>query len=353
LTSKLYVKYLISVLVIFILFHFITWNLITKNIFGNDENIYIGDLGRLSYSIDSLYPRKNESSLKQVYKVFMDYSQTDVITIGDSFSRGDSGGKNANYQDFIATNYNLDVLNISPSDKGYIETVLMLISSGVLDLLKPKAIILESVERSAIQRFSNPIDWSVHGELDELLAKSPDKFIPHTPDASFVNHNNYMAWIYRILYRYYDNALLSKVYKVQLTHDFFTSREKRTLLYLSRDLDGIRKSNIHSISLLNENLNHLQAILENKGIQLYFLPAADKYNIYSKYIIDNKYAESNFFEILREKNKNYHLIDTKLILQKLTDNGVQDVYYSDDTHWTDKASAEIVNYFEFSVAHEN
>jgi len=345
------VKYLIGILIIFILFHFITWNLITKNIFGNDDDIYIGDLGRLSYSIDSLYPRKNESNLNQVYKVFTDYSQTDVITIGDSFSRGDSGGKNANYQDFIATDYNLDVLNISPSDKGYIETVLMLISSGALDRLKPKAIILESVERSAVKRFSKSIDWDLHGKLGELLAKSPNKFVPHTPDASFVNHNNYMAWIYRILYRHYDNALISKAYKVQLNKDCFTSKEKRTLLYLYEDLDSINKSKFRSIKLLNDNLNNLQDILEEKGIQLYFLPAADKYNIYSKYIVDNKYAKSNFFELLRETDKNYHLIDTKLILQKLTDNGVQDVYYSDDTHWTDKASAEVVKYFEFSIRH--
>ncbi len=346
-TSKSYVKYLISILVVFILFHFITWNLITKNIFGNENNIYVGDLGRLSYSIDSLNPRKNESTLNRVYKVFMDYGKTDVITIGDSFSRGDAGGRNANYQDFIASEYNLDIVNISPSANGYIETILMLNSSGALDKLKPKAIILESIERSAIERLSKPIDWGMAGELGELLAKSPDKFIPRTPDASFVNHNNYMAWIYRILYQYYDNAFLSKVFKAQLNSDFFTSKDKSTLLYIYEDLEGIKRSNISSISLLNKNLNHLQAILREKGIKLFFLPAADKYTIYSKYIVENQHKESNFFELLRPMNKNYYLIDTKLILQKLTDNGAKNVYHSDDTHWTDKASAEIVKHSVF------
>ena len=346
-TSKGYVKFLTGIVVVFISFHFITWSLITKNIFGNENDIYVGDLGRLSYSIESLYPRKNESTLNQVYKVYMDYSQTDVITIGDSFSRGDSGGINANYQDFIATEYDFDVVNISPSDNGFIETILMLNSSGVLDKLKPKAIILESVERSAITRLSKPIDWNICGEQGALLAKTSDKFVPHTPDASFVNHNNYMAWIYRILYEFYDNALLSKVYKAQLNRDFFASRDKRTLLYFNEDIENIEKSNLQSVSLLNKNLNHLQTILKEKGIQLYFLPAADKYTIYSKYIINNKHKESNFFELLRRMDKKYKLVDTKSILQKMTDDGVQNVYYSDDTHWTDKASAEIVKHMSF------
>ena len=346
-TSKLYVKYLTGIVVVFISFHFITWSLITKNIFGNENDIYVGDLGRLSYSIDSLYPRKNESNLNQVYKVFIDYSQTDVITIGDSFSRGDSGGTNANYQDYIATEYDFDVLNISPSDNGFIETILILNDSGVLDKLKPKAIILESVERLAIARLSKPINWNISGEQEALIAKTSDKFVPHTPDASFVNHNNYMAWIYRILYEFYDNALFSNVYKAQLYGDFFASRDKRTLLYFYEDIESIEKSNLQSVGLLNKNLNHLQTILTEKGIQLYFLPAADKYNVYSKYIVDNKHKESTFFELLRKMNKNYYLIDTKLILQKLTDSDVQNIYYSDDTHWTDKASAEIVKHIKF------
>lgn len=319
----------------------------TKKFFGNEDDLYIGDLGRLSYSINSLFPRKNESTLKQVHEVFLDYSQKDIISIGDSFSRGDSGGRNAYYQDFIASEYNLNVVNISPSNEGFIETVLMLNSSGVIDKLKAKIIILESVERLAIQRFSRPVDWKIKAIQREFLATSKAKFVPHLPEISFVNHNNYMAWVYKVLYRYYDNALLSKVYKAQLNHDFFTSADMRTLLYYYEDLKGIETSNLQNISLLNKNLNQLQAMLDTKGIELYFLPAADKYTIYSKYIINNKHKESNFFELLRRMDKKYKLVDTKSILQKMTDDGVQNVYYSDDTHWTDKASAEIVKHMSF------
>lgn len=346
-TSKLYVKYFIGIVVIFVLFHFLSWRLVTKNIFGNDESVYVGDLGRLSYSLDSLQPRKSEETLSRKYKVFLDYSHADVITIGDSFSRGDAGGKNANYQDFIATKYDLDVVNVSPSDAGYIETVLKLNSSGALDKLQPKAIILESVERLVITRFSKKINWDIKSKPGELLATTTDKFIPHIPSASFINHNNYMTWVYRALYHYSDNAFVSKVYKAQLVQDFFSAKDKRTLLYIYEDLDSIKKSNMQSVYKVNENLNYLQSILKDKNIQLYFLPAADKYNVYSKYIIDNKHDESNLFELLRGMKKNYFIIDTKAILQKLTDRGLKDIYYSDDTHWTSIASEEIIDNTNF------
>lgn len=340
-------KYFVGIVFVFTSFHYITWSLITKNIFGNKPDTYIGDLGRLSYSIDSLHPRENKITLNNVHRVFLDHSQTDVLTIGDSFSRGDAGGENANYQDFIATEYDLDVVNITPSENGYIETVLILNSSGVLDKLKPKSIVLQSVERSAIDRFSKDINWDIQGSEELLLAKSPDKFVPRTPEASFINNNNYKAWLYQFLYKYYDNALISKVYKAQLNNNHFSSRNQRELLYFFEDLESIEKSNIKSINLLNENLNQLQAILNTKGIDLYFLPAADKYNIYSKYINDNKYKESNFFELLRTMKNDYYFIDTKSILQKLIDKGEQDVYYSDDTHWSAKASSEIIKRTSF------
>jgi len=37
----------------------------------------------------------------------------------------------------------------------------------------------------------------------------------------------------------------------------------------------------------------------------------------------------------------YKFIDTKKILTRMIDNNITDVYYSDDTHWSWKASQEI------------
>jgi hypothetical protein len=92
---------------------------------------------------------------------------------------------------------------------------------------------------------------------------------------------------------------------------------------------------------LNDNFNTLQALLEKKGIKLYFMPAADKSNVYADYIVSKEYPKSHFFERLRELPKAYGFIDTKKVLKKMVDEGVKDVYYKDDTHWSYKASKAI------------
>lgn len=338
---KAYIKYFIGLVIAFLIFHGVTWNLVTNNIFENTEGKYIGDLGRFSYAINSLHPRANELTLSRASKTFVNHNKVDIITVGDSFSNGSVGGRNPFYQDFIATEKNLNVVNIQPSPKGFIETILILNSSGALDSMRPKAIILESVERSSIQRLSKPINWNIEGNLGELLDASPLRVLPQKIDMPFINHHNYKASIYPILYNYDDNALWSKAYKATLNDNYFTSKDGRTLLYYSGDLKNIKRANFENISLLNSNLNLLQEILKEKSIKLFFLPAADKYNIYSKYIVNNKQPESSFFELLRETDKSYYLIDTKMILRKLSDRGVHDIYYSDDTHWSNKASAAI------------
>ena len=347
-SAKIYLKYfLLIILVVIIPFHTITWLTNTQYIFDNKKNIYVGDLGRLSYSRSSLYPRETKTTLEKKHRNYIDYKPTDVITIGDSFSHGRARGNNPYYQDFIATKYNLDVLNIAPSNLGYIETVLMLNNSGELDKLQPKAIILESVERKAIERFSNKINWDIQAKQGDLFVKKNINI--DVPKVSMINNNNYKSWLYRILYNFYDNALFSKVYKVDLEEDFFICDDASMLLFYYSDLDGITKANKSNIIKLNNNLNKLNSILKNKGIKLYFMPAVDKYNVYSKYVTNKKYKKSVFFELLRTMPKDYMLIDTKLILRKLTDQKVLNVFYPDDTHWSGKASNEITNKLNFKL----
>ncbi|MEO2147945.1 MAG: hypothetical protein ABGW56_02690, partial [Flavobacteriaceae bacterium] len=141
-------------IVLFIGFHFVTWNFVTKELFTNKDNMDVGDLGRMSYLTKSLTLRRNEQNLPLKHVQYNDNVEIDVITIGDSFSNGGSAGSNKYYQDYIATIQNLEVMNIKARMGGFIETVLILDSNGILDELNPKIIILQTVERSAISRFS-------------------------------------------------------------------------------------------------------------------------------------------------------------------------------------------------------
>ena len=341
--EKKYLYIVLSLTVLFVGFHFITWNLFTKELFIPKNDMHVGDLGRMSYLKKSLTFKKNEQNLPLKHIEYNDnVASIDVLTIGDSFSNDGSQGTNGYYQDYVSTIQKLKVMNMQPSSKGFIETILILDSNGILDKLSPKIIILESVERSAIHRFAKSIDWEI-GSKNCSTSFLDKKYNHSVPKPSFINNLNYNALLYSLLYRYDDNAIFSKVYISNLSKNLFSCKDKDKLLFYFEDLKNLSLSTKKSIALLNRNLNKLQNILDSKNIKLYFMPSVDKYNLYSKHIKNNLYKKSTFFELLRPLNKKYHFIDTKMILETMLDNNISDLYYSDDTHWSYKASREIFN----------
>ncbi len=304
----------------------------------------------MSYCVNSLYPRHNLFDLPKQH-ISMDKwqkNQVDILTIGDSFSNGGGNGKNVYYQDYIASINNLEVLNIQqlPNTLNYMETIVALNNSGVLDKMNLKYIIIESVEREAINRFNAEIDFNINISskyIYEFFKESTHNFHgePANKTDSFITNLNINALKYNILYNFKEDAHSSQCIIQPINKVMFSAKNNKTLLSYRDDHRNIRFTSKESILLLNNNLNKLAKILKEKGIILYFMPAVDKYNLYSEYIINNKYPKSNFFEYLRVLPKEYSFIDTKKILSKELQNGVLDLYYSDDTHWSYKASKSI------------
>lgn len=355
-----YKKYtLISLFIILfsVLFHGVVWYTISKKVLLVDDKIYNGDLGRTSFKVDSIYPResykiKEARTLAKKHLLYKSVGSNpvDVITIGDSFANAATQGKNPYFQDFIATYNNYTVLNILPHFGSFIETIAMLDNSNILDELKPKAIVIESVERFCVSRFSMDVNFSRNmskKRLKNILKKTRNFYQTKDPYISFINSQNFRAAnfnIQRIIKPYgeYKFAILAPMKK-----DFFTSKDKNTLLFHKEDIQNIHLSNRKTVELLNDNFNKLARKLKNKGIKLYFMPVVDKYNLYEPYIKENKYPKSNFFELLRELPKEYELINTKAILSKELKKGIKDLYYPDDTHWSFKASEIIFKKVKF------
>lgn len=276
-----------------------------------------------------------------------DYNESiDLITIGDSFSNGRAKAKNRYYQDYIATYSNINVLNIETTYNKRntpLETVVYMMNSGLLDEIKPKYILIQSVERFTMQRLGKS---RVNLELNVSKQKLKKFFKEHPytlyiPENNMINTGNYKALLYKILYKYQNDAYFSRVVKEDLTKKMFSVGNGKKILIIKESILNIKKTNQESIKILNENLNTLAQLLEKKGIELYYMPAADKFNVYRKYIANDDLPESSFFELLREQKKDYIFIDTKKILSESIDNGDIDVYYVDDSHWTFKASRDI------------
>lgn len=342
--EKKYVHILIVLTVLFILFHSLVWTFLTGKVFEHRFNA--GELPRLSYKPDMVFPRESVNDLPVQHIRFKEYEDIDVLTIGDSFSNGFARGKNPFYQDYIASNNNMKVMNINTiGDEGLsFDTIIALYNSGTLDKLKPEYIILQAVERRAILRFSRDMDWNLTYDEEKIVSSISQDFYDYIPEPMFINKLNYNAVIYNILYHFDDNAFISKIYEATLSKDVFTGNNTNKLLFYYEDLYYIDWANKANITLMNDNLNKLQALLDKKGIKLYFMPAADKSNVYSEYFV-NEYPKSNLFEQLREVEKKYTFIDTKKVLQKLVADGVKDVYYKDDTHWGYKGSQAIFDFY--------
>jgi hypothetical protein len=229
-----------------------------------------------------------------------------------------------------------------------IRTISILNNNGYLDRVKPRYVLIEYSEKLCFNDFPDTIDFNESISEKDLERYDLMKYDqePETAGKKLVNMDffseaNYKLVRNSILYHFSDNAYDNKVYKATLNQQFFTVPNSDTLLFYYADIKNRKKFNIENIAKLNSFLNSLSDRLKAKGIKLYFMPCVDKYNLYSKYIINNKYPEGSFFEELRKLPKRYGFIDTKEILRNELEKGVKDLYHADDTHWSWQASKTI------------
>ena len=347
--SKKFVKYFMLLVVVFLGFHIFIWETCTKYVLA--DVMKVGDLARLSYSNDLVDNSHKDYTIdlpkRHIESSLYDYNESvDLITVGDSFSNGRAKAKNRYYQDYIATYSNINVLNIETTFNRRntpLETVVYMLNSGLLDEIKPKSILIQSVERFTIGRLGKA---SLNIELNATKEQLKEFFKEHPytlyiPENNIINTGNYRALLYKVLYKFRNDAYFSRIIKEDLTKKMFSVGDGKEILIIKESILNIKITNKKSIETLNDNLNTLAQLLEKKGIKLYYMPAADKFNIYRKYISNENLPKSSFFELLREQEKDYIFIDTKKILSKKIDKGDIDVYYVDDSHWTYKASKEI------------
>lgn len=349
-SAKKYTLTISFFLILFVIYHFVIWNFFTKFYFYHN-GYDIGDLGRMSFEKGIIDKRENVHNLPKKHIPYSsDLKSIDVITLGDSFSNGGGRGKNSYYQDFVASYYGLEVLNIHSSSKGYIETVLMMNDSGLLDKLKPKYIIIESVERSAVDRLAKPIMWDIKCDIkcmDNFFVNIKTNNGINSQRFSFLNTSNYNYPFYKLFYDFDDNAFLSPVYIVPISKELFSTPISDKLTFYYADLSSLYRSEPANLKFLNDNLNKLANILKKKNINLVFMPAVDKYTLYAPFIISNPYKQSQFFELLRPLHKDYYFVDTKALLYQLLQEGTKDVYYADDTHWSPVGSSFVVKNMNF------
>ena len=353
---KRYSLLLLLVLLLFLGFHGLTWKLVTEDILTNN-NYDGGDQVRLGYVPESRLPRRISFDLPRRHTSFKEYrgEPVDVVTIGDSFSNVCGMGRNYYYQDYLATLSGVSVLNIGifkvdPKDTFVLnpfETLVILTNAGLLEKIRPRYVILESAVRYSIARIADFTDLG--STADPALVADPGHYVTYNgrvPDMSFINDGNMKYYWYRFRYRFTDHPSGWITVK-ELSRPLFSVRNERHLLFFTDDADSIARVTPDAVRRLNANLNEMARRLRRLGIELCFMPAVDKYDLYSRFIVANNLPENRFFDELRPLAKEYRFIDTKGILLPALERGERDIFYPDDSHWSWKASQLIFENVRF------
>jgi hypothetical protein len=342
----------VGFLIIFVGLNAVIWKLFTEELL-TFKTYYNGGLDRAGYIVGSKHYRKPEFTLTRRHIENYEYAgqHIDVLTIGDSFSNDKDNGRDPLYQDWIASTFNLTVMNIQyvpGAGSNELLTIAALLNSGYLDKVKPRSIIVQTVERRCIPLYFKKLDLGITLPLPEVEAYyRTAAYISNPPETGFINTGNFKFILYNVLYAFSDHAFISDVYVRELDRPFFSVRNDKRLLFYHHDVEYAPLATEQNVERLNDNFNAMADLLRKKGITLYFMPAADKYNMYSDHIVNNPYPKSRFFETLRTLPRQYVLVDTKAMLSEEIEKDVKDVYYADDTHWSWKASKKIAESMKF------
>jgi len=327
------------------------WHGVVSKIFFSKNDH--GDLSRLG-SFDTTEAVTKQVRYNTKHVEFEEYLRSgvsehfDIITIGDSFSNGKGG---AYYQDYLTEQYGKTVLNVKTGSYSAVQMLHLLDDLGYLDEIKPKTVILESVERNMQDYFgnveANTLSTSREAFMKSQLIGNKTEIDAITAEGKLLPSIMVDANMNFIENRIFALCHLGKlsdlVYITQLNRDEFTNLgQENMLLFLNDDLWYLKKQT--NYKTINENLNMAADVLAKKKINMIFITAVDKYDLYYPYIKDHQGQQENLFFVEFEKlPKNYTFINTKQILRSLLADGEKDVYWSDDTHWSWKAQQVIVN----------
>jgi hypothetical protein len=319
-----------------------------------------GDLARLGFVPGVKKIRKTYDDLPARHLEMKEYrgEKIDMITVGDSFSIGGGEGRNKYYQDYIASINGMTVLNI-PTYKFEtmvasampVSTLIALYHAGWLDRIKPRYVLVESVERYSISRLVTNFDLNIQvpsAEMEHYYRTTSFGGVLNQ-DVSFINEANFKFLYYSLMYQFSEHAFRRLVVKTKLTKPMFSGKRGDLLLFHCDDIQKSHLATPQKIRIANDNLNTLARLLRPKGITLIFMPVVDKLNLYRPFFKNDSYPRSVFFEELRKLPKDYMLIDTKAILYKAIEEGELDLFHQDDTHWTWKASQRIFSSVRFSA----
>ncbi|MBQ6774441.1 MAG: hypothetical protein IJP48_10335 [Synergistaceae bacterium] len=344
-TSRKYFYCIVIILSAFMLANLALWHGYTKISFAQGDLNRLGSFIRTQDMLPDMKYLKHHTELREYLQQNGLKQSFDIITIGDSFSNG-IGSSICYYQDYLEDRYNLRVLNLRFKNNCLLD-LYILVQSGLLDEINPRAVIIESVGRSIQTRLGNkeiefPKKSLVEAELAKISLKKQTASIIRKKISSgllpsVIANINMKFVYYRLMRLMFGFDKLGDSYIAELDKNLFSNTgQENLLLFYHQDLNYIgRRINP---AMINKNLNNASKLLQdrNRNIKLIFMGCVDKYDLYYPYVINKRGRPENilFDEIQKQPDKNYMFINTKKILRERLEQGEKDLYWAGDTHWT-------------------
>lgn len=258
-----------------------------------------------------------------------------IVTIGDSFSQQEQHG----YQNFLAHRSGEPVTNLRLQEWAIPEQAAAdLLATGFFDTLpQVRWVIVESVERGAADRF---LDL----QLDSPTRQSPlvqeDSETPAAPRGARLSRTVRQSKDWML---YSCGLARNPVHNAPLARPLFTLPGRESTLYFYwEDLNRLAVSD-DELHLMRESLRMLHDRFYARGIGLLYLIAPDKYELYQPFIVGNPYPAQRSGDQLRRLDSLAFFIWPLPQLRAQLESGEQDLYWANDTHWSQKGAGIVAD----------
>jgi len=308
---------------------YISYILVIKNVSGD-----IGELGMIPFGkYEVKYDIPSENKVISCYSID-ELKNAEIVSVGDSF--GKVGG-NGCFLNYIGNEIGVDIYRIQMTMDNY-KLLDILVNDSSLS--KCKVLIVESVERLMVDRLNNKY-FEQQLEFDRKGT---------TSKKNKAGINGFLSYLRLIVD--YDNP----INKVKLKEDYFTCDYcKNTLYFLDSPDDSdlaFRYKSDDDYSNAVDSLLKLKELGKAKNIKVLYVVATDKYDMYSDFMIENKFGINptlNYFNSIDTA----FFVNTKTLLMPILEDGVKDVYLANDTHWSPIAAEIVGKYIAELIKNEN
>lgn len=258
-----------------------------------------------------------------------------VLVIGDSFSHGGGVGKHGDYVNYLAHDSGREVVVFTPADPTMtspMQIAQALLKSNAIDSTNVKNLVVEEVERYLVDRHCGFVAGHWHIARPEVA-----------PVATNIESDSKQKTgpLLRVKdYVFYHLFGANPIYKARLSRPVFGGANPDVLYFYNEDVklgfDVTEAQQREIVSCYEEVI----AAARERGVNLIFLVACDKYDIYQNYIIDNPYPAKTLNEDIERwmAPEMGRFVIAKRVLLPLVEQGVKDVYLYNDTHWSPSSS---------------